>query len=135
MLRFIAVLWAAAVLGSMPELAIAQGNLRGPLGGARTVNYQLQIEAPEELVEPLRERTLLGRWREDPGFGIEQLPLFLERGREEAVAVAQAAGFFSASARVLSAVMPRVAMMCRAASTSSTLRASVDFRSSAMRNK
>jgi translocation and assembly module TamA len=101
MLRFIAVLWAAAVLGSMPELAIAQGNLRGPLGGARTVNYQLQIEAPEELVEPLRERTLLGRWREDPGFGIEQLPLFLERGREEAVAVAQAAGFFSASARVL----------------------------------
>jgi len=96
---FLAV--ALGVAGALsPAIALAETNARGPLGGARTVNYQLQIEAPEELVEALRERTLLGRWREDPGFGIEQLPLFLERGREEAVAVAQAAGFFSATATV-----------------------------------
>jgi translocation and assembly module TamA len=82
--------------------------------GARRVNYQLQIESPPELTEALRTRTLLGRWREDPDFSAEQLPLFVTRGQEEALAIAQAAGFFSASAvvtlieRVSSADIPTV---------------------------
>ena len=66
----------------------------------RVQNYRLQIDAPAELREALRSRTLLGRWREDPDFSAEQMPLFLARGQEEALAIAQAAGFFSARVQV-----------------------------------
>lgn len=69
-------------------------------GPARGANYELVIEAPEELVQPLRERTLLGRWIDEPGFEREQLPLFVERAREEAAAIVRAAGYFSASVDV-----------------------------------
>lgn len=67
---------------------------------AFAVNYELAIDAPEELVEPLRERTLLGRWREEPGFDREQLPLFVERAKEEAAAIVRAAGYFSGNVAV-----------------------------------
>ena len=59
---------------------------------AHAENYRLEIEAPEELVEPIRERTLLGRWIEEAGFEREQLPLFVIRGREEAAAIVRDAG-------------------------------------------
>jgi translocation and assembly module TamA len=67
---------------------------------AQQPNYRLEIDAPEELVQPLREQTLAGRWRTEPGFDAGQMPLFVERAQEEAIAIARAAGFFSASARV-----------------------------------
>ncbi|TXL68663.1 autotransporter assembly complex protein TamA [Zeimonas arvi] len=67
---------------------------------ARAENYRLEIEAPEELVEPIRERTLLGRWIEEAGFEREQLPLFVIRGREEAAAIVRDAGYFSAKVEV-----------------------------------
>ena len=67
---------------------------------AFAANYELAIDAPEELVEPLRERTLLGRWREEPGFDREQLPLFVERAKEEAAAIVRAAGYFSGNVAV-----------------------------------
>lgn len=67
---------------------------------ARAENYRLEIEAPEELVEPIRERTLLGRWIEEAGFEPEQLPLFVIRGREEAAAIVRDAGYFSAKVEV-----------------------------------
>jgi len=102
--------WAALVLAlglALPVAAGAQAADAGPptveepaRPPGRAVNYQLEIEAPPELEEALRSRTLLGRWRDDPDFGPEQMPLFLERGREEAIAIAQAGGWFSASARV-----------------------------------
>ncbi len=63
-------------------------------------NYRLRIDAPAELEAPIRERTLLGRWVDDAQFAPEQLPLFLQRGEEEVIAVARAAGFFSARAEV-----------------------------------
>ena len=71
-----------------------------PPARERVLNYRLQIDAPAELLEALRARTLLGRWREDPDFSAEQMPLFLARGREEALAIAQAAGYFSARVQV-----------------------------------
>lgn len=67
---------------------------------APAANYRLDIEAPAELVEPLRARTLLGRWIDEPDFEAGQLPLFVERGRDEALAIARAAGYFSARAEV-----------------------------------
>ncbi|MEN9317167.1 MAG: hypothetical protein RIS35_3560, partial [Pseudomonadota bacterium] len=70
-----------------------------PLHGAEP-NYRLRIDAPEELVEPLRTRTLLGRWQNDADFERSQLPLFVERVRTEAEAIAQSAGFFAARIRV-----------------------------------
>ena len=73
---------------------------------AETTNYRLAIEAPAELVEALRTQTLLGRWRADPAFEPDQLPLFLERAREEAEAIAQAAGFFAARASVVATPDP-----------------------------
>jgi len=66
----------------------------------RPANYRLEIEAPAELLEALRTRTLAGRWRTDPEFEPDQLSLFVDRAREEAQAIAQAAGFFSAKVSV-----------------------------------
>jgi translocation and assembly module TamA len=80
-----------------PDTAAAVGPAGVPAG---VINYVLEVEAPDELREPLQNRTLLGRWREDPEFSDEQMPLFLARGREEAIAIAQAGGWFAASARV-----------------------------------
>lgn len=67
---------------------------------ARAANYELQVEALPELVEPIRTRTLVGRWIGDAGFDPAQMPLFLERAKTEAEAIAQAAGFFSAQVQV-----------------------------------
>jgi translocation and assembly module TamA len=85
--------------------AVANGTANGAANDAarplsRVPNFRLEIDAPSELVEPLRTQTLAGRWRTEPGFDPGQLGLFVERAREEAVAIAQAAGFFSASVRV-----------------------------------
>lgn len=77
--------------------ATISGFLPGP---ARAANYQLRVDALTELVEPIRTRTLVGRWIDDAGFQPEQMPLFLERARSEAEAIAQAAGFYSAHAEV-----------------------------------
>lgn len=78
-------------------VALAMLGATAPAGAA---NYELQIEALPELVEPLRTRTLVGRWIEDPDFDPEQLALFVERAKAEAEAIAQAAGFFSVRAEV-----------------------------------
>ncbi|MGD9944590.1 MAG: autotransporter assembly complex family protein [Burkholderiaceae bacterium] len=67
---------------------------------AIAANYVLEIDAPAELRDPLRRQTLLGRWIDEPGFDVDQLPLFIERGTQEAEAIAHAAGFFSARAEV-----------------------------------
>ncbi|MFA7664551.1 MAG: BamA/TamA family outer membrane protein [Burkholderiaceae bacterium] len=71
-----------------------------PLHGVLAANYVLEIEAPVELVGPIRERTLLGRWVDEAGFEREQLPLFIVRGREEAAAIVRDAGYFSARVTV-----------------------------------
>lgn len=63
-------------------------------------NYRLRIEAPDELVGPLRTRTLLGRWQFDEAFERSQLPLFVERAHDEAEAIARSAGYFSARIRI-----------------------------------
>ena len=86
-MRFACVLIAVAL--AVPVLAFAQ-----------RANYRIEIDAPQELVEPLRTQTLIGRWRTDATFEPRQLPLFVERAREEALLVAQAAGYFSARVTV-----------------------------------
>ena len=63
-------------------------------------NYRLRIEAPDELAESLRTRTLLGRWQRDEAFERSQLPLFVERAHGEAEAIARSAGYFSARIRI-----------------------------------
>ncbi len=72
----------------------------GALAQAPQANYLLEIDAPSELLEPLRTRTLLGRWRLEPDFEPAQLDLFIERLREEGLLIAQAAGYFSAKVTV-----------------------------------
>ncbi|MCL4745963.1 MAG: BamA/TamA family outer membrane protein [Burkholderiaceae bacterium] len=67
---------------------------------AQRANYEIEVEAPEELRAPLRTLTLLGRWRTDPDFEPEQLELFIDRARDESLAIARAAGFFSAAVEV-----------------------------------
>ena len=100
---------AAAVPG--PLLAVVRRVLIAILVGAASpafaANYELAIDAPEELLEPLRTRTLLGRWIGEPGFEADQLPLFVERAKEEAAAIVRAAGYFSA--RVAVTVEPALA--------------------------
>lgn len=81
-------------------LALVLALLAGLPAWARAANYELRIEAPDELEEPLRTRTLIGRWVDEPDFDRRQLPLFVERAREEALAIAQAAGYFSATVDV-----------------------------------
>jgi len=69
--------------------------------GAFPANYRLVVDAPDELVGPIRERTLLGRWIDEEGFDPEQMPLFIERGREETAAIVRDAGYFSADVQVV----------------------------------
>ncbi len=71
-----------------------------PAGAALAANYALEVQALPELVEPIRTRTLVGRWIDDPDFDPEQMPLFLERAQTESAAIAQAAGFFSSRVEV-----------------------------------
>jgi len=82
---------AAALLLACAMQARAQGQRE---------NYRIVIDAPEELVDAIRSQTLLGRWRTEPQFEPDQMALFVERAREEAEAIARAAGFFSARATV-----------------------------------
>jgi translocation and assembly module TamA len=70
------------------------------LAFSQQANYRIEIDAPQELVESLRTQTLLGRWRTDPEFEPTQLPLFIERVREEALSIAQTNGYFSARVTV-----------------------------------
>lgn len=67
---------------------------------ALAANYELRITAPTELYDALRTRTLIGRWIDEDAFDPAQLPLFVERAKTEAEAIAQAAGFFSAQVDV-----------------------------------
>lgn len=83
----------AALRVATGALSLALALACAPALGA---NYELKIAAPDELQEALRTRTLIGRWVEDEDFDPAQLPLFVERAKTEAEAIAQAAGFFSA---------------------------------------
>ena len=83
---------AASAAASVVVFLLAAFAFAAP---ALAANYELEIDAPDELVAPLRSRTLLGRWLEEPGFDREQLPLFVERAKEEAAAIVRAAGYFS----------------------------------------
>lgn len=88
--RSVLAVWAAILLLAASAAART----------AYAANYELRVDALPELVEPIRSRTLVGRWIDDPGFDPAQMPLFLERAKTEAEAIAQAAGFFSAQALV-----------------------------------
>jgi translocation and assembly module TamA len=68
---------------------------------AWAANYRLEIDAPSEVVAQLREHTLLGRWIDEPGFTAEQLPLFVDLAREEAVAIVRDAGYFAPKVKVV----------------------------------
>lgn len=103
---------AAAIRGSLRAVTVL-GVLTIALGGAApalAANYELTIEAPEQLIEPLRARTLLGRWIDEPGFESGQLPLFVERAREEAAAIVRADGYFSARVTVTLEEAPAAAL-------------------------
>jgi len=80
--------------------AIVVCGLLGVAPLANAANYELKVDALGELVEPIRTRTLVGRWIDDPNFDSAQMPLFLERAKTEAQAIAQPAGFFSATTEV-----------------------------------
>ena len=82
-------------------LALAAGSSASLL--ARSPNYRLEIDAPEELREALDRQTLLGRWREDPDFEPAQLAPLIARGAQEAEAIAQAAGWFSSRVSIVEA--------------------------------
>lgn len=59
-------------------------------------HYAIVVDAPAQLHDALVGRTLLGRWRDDPDYDPEQLPLFVARAVDEGMAIARAAGFFGA---------------------------------------
>lgn len=90
----------AAAAGSAFALALAGAALAPAPAWAQRANYEIEVDAPKELVQALRTQTLIGRWRTDPDFEADQLELFVERAREDALAIARAAGFFSAKVRV-----------------------------------
>lgn len=84
---FLSCLAGILLWGALPLAALA-------------ANYRLEVQAPDELLEAIHTRTLLGRWVEEENFEREQLPLFIERGREEVFAVARDHGYFRAQVSV-----------------------------------
>lgn len=69
-------------------------------------NYVLDIDAPEAFITPLKSQTMVGRWREEPGFDEGEFDLFTARARDEVRAIAEAAGYYSASVEVVHTVRP-----------------------------
>ncbi len=57
-------------------------------------HYRLEIVAPQELIEPIRERTLLGRWRNRPDYDPDQFDSLFARLAEEVTALARLQGYF-----------------------------------------
>lgn len=70
---------------------------RGPAGAATQSQsqYQFDIVAPEALVVPIRERTLLGRWRDRPDYDPDQFESLYARLVDEVTALARLQGYFS----------------------------------------
>lgn len=63
-------------------------------------NFQFDIIAPAELVGPIRERTLLGRWRERADYDPDQFESLYARLHDEVNALARLQGYFSATVLV-----------------------------------
>ena len=101
--------FALAQPAASPELDEAPAELTRGAGAAseagaaaasRREHYRIELDAPSELLQDLRSKTLVGRWQTDPEFDPDQLPLFVLRAHEEAEAIARAAGYFAATASV-----------------------------------
>ncbi len=103
----------AAVIGLTASAGQAQGQQQGPAPAGATVespsqapapaakaNYELIIEAPEELLNPIRQRTLIGRWQMRPDYDPIQFEGLFERAKGEVESLMRAAGFFSGSVEI-----------------------------------
>jgi translocation and assembly module TamA len=63
-------------------------------------NYELVIEAPAELLAPIKTRTLIGRWQSRADYDPIQFDGLFARSKNEVETLMQAAGFFSGSVEV-----------------------------------
>lgn len=92
---------AQSVADDAGRLGLAQdGNRaseRGPDSSATPSQgqYQFDIVAPEAFVAPIRERTLLGRWRDRPDYDPDQFDSLYARLADEVTALARLQGYFS----------------------------------------
>ncbi len=71
-----------------------------PATGAVKAHYRLSISAPEALIEPIRERTLIGRWRERPDYDPDQFESLFSHIEAEVVSLARVYGYFDARVEV-----------------------------------
>ena len=84
-----------------PAAPIESRDQGGPQPAATDsqANYRLDITAPDSLVQPIRERTLIGRWRNRSDYDPDQFDSLFARLAEEVQGLARLQGYFSARVR------------------------------------
>ncbi len=65
----------------------------------REANYALEIEAPDEIAERIREQTFVGRWQYRDDFLPRQMPALLARLDDEVMAILRSLGYYSGKVR------------------------------------
>ncbi len=95
------VVHASAAVRAIAATCLVTGAVVAPRLVCAEPHYVLEIEAPPDLVGEIRNRTLLGRWQDDPSYDPSQLQVFVDRAQQEAEAIAKSAGYFSARALVV----------------------------------
>ena len=111
---------------SMPTDASTTGD---PGRGAKRKgpNYELNIEAPAAIAKEIREKTLVGRWRERDDYDPLQFEGLVARLGDEVRSILRSDGYFkpeieidSGSGQVSVGVKPPVAMVAKPATTASS---------------
>jgi translocation and assembly module TamA len=94
-------------------LAFLMAAACGPACGAPGLEYRVQVEAPRELANLLREGLNLVRWQKDPQMTPEQLRRLVDEALLEAREAAATEGYFSArvEARIDDSLQPWVVVL------------------------
>ena len=112
---WVAAVWiaplAASEVASGPDAASRPASVAQPASpnpqatpssaaGADPQPYRMEIVAPEDLQAPIRERTLLGRWRLRADYDSDQFDSLFARLPDEVLGLARQQGYFAARVRV-----------------------------------
>lgn len=76
------------------ELDPAMGQDEPARASGRQANYALEIEAPEEIAEKIRELTFVGRWQYREDFLPSQMPALLARLDDEVIQILRSLGYY-----------------------------------------
>lgn len=103
-LACLAALLTAGCATTADDDAAAENEGSGAKGGLLPTgsrdNYAFRIDAPKEFMDPIRRRTLVGRWQRRENYDPIQFEGLVARLREEVEAILRAEGYFQGKVKV-----------------------------------